>query len=618
MWGLNHLDIDMNPIKYSIFLISLWTAIILSACQGDKPGKAADIPDTPDSLYTAAHIESIAFSEPEKALALLDTAEERRMLAPFEISDLRSTVYHNGFSHYKAAYTHALKAYRDPEARKHPEKFLSLVSLMADQCHNNGNYTASVDYCAEGLKLARELGDKTAEANLHVSWGLNLLEMEQYDDAFSHIDLAIGILDGEVRREPCYRTWDDLFYALGMKLNLLWEKDRYKEALALRPRMEEALRGLETSGDTPEGVADMRRAEKDVGYCCIAYTVGDQAEGDSLLRRVEANPYASTPDGEYIRIPCLILAKRYDEALHYIYKEKALLQETTDTVNWDYVNPHLQTELEAYQGKGDVRAVARVQATMLALTDTLRKRERKDDALELAEIHDSEEKDARIKKEQEEKRTAWTAAGFIGALLLVSGCFIVVIVKKNRAISRRNAALTAQVKDYVEDRKELDRKTEESLAMRDQLEQARKELETERARRMPKQEPEQKKTMPDENGDGAGTEADRILFERITCEIKNRQLFRNPDFSRTELLKIIPVPQNKFAGLFKQFAGKSFSTYVRDLRLKYANELFVEHPDWSMDAIIKECGMLRSSFYAAFIQNYGMNPDEFRKSLKKK
>ena len=118
-----------------------------------------------------------------------------------------------------------------------------------------------------------------------------------------------------------------------MKLNLLWEKDRYDEALAMRPDMEEALRGLELSEDTPEGLTDMRRAEMDVCYCCIAYTLGDNAEGDSLRRRVEANPYASTPDGEYLRIPCLLMAGRYDEALHYIRREKQLLQETTDTVS---------------------------------------------------------------------------------------------------------------------------------------------------------------------------------------------------------------------------------------------------------------------------------------------
>ena len=600
----------MNCIKHLIIPASLWTFLLLSACHAGHSDPATDVRD---SLYTAEYIQKIAFDKPERALALLDTAEARRLLSPFDIGNLRCTVYHNGLSHYKTAYTHALKAYNDPDARKHPVKFLSLVSIMAEQCHNNGNYIGSVDYCAEGLKLARELGDKTAEANLHVSWGLNLLEMEQYDDAFSHIDLAIGILDGEVRRAPCFRTWDDLFYVLGMKLNLLWEKDRYKEAFALRPLLEEALQGIEASKDTPEGITDMRRAEMDVSYCCIAYTVGNRAEGNNLLRRVEANPYASTPDGEYVRIPCLILAKRYDEALHYIYKEKALLKETTDTVNWDYINPHLQTELEAYQGKGDIRSVARVQATMLALTDTLRKRERKEDALQLAEIYESDEKDRQIKQERQ-KADLWMVISIAAFIVLVGGgCFTVAIVRKNRGINRRNAALSAQVKSHVTDRKELDRKTEENFALRDKLEQVRRELEAERAKNAPKQET----SIPNESGEGTATEADRVLFERIAYEIKNRQLFRNPNFSRTELLKIIPVPQNKFAGLFKRFADKSFTAYIRDLRLGYANELFVEHPDWSMDAIIKECGMLRSSFYAAFIQNYGMNPDEFRKSLQK-
>ena len=115
---------------------------------------------------------------------------------------------------------------------------------------------------------------------------------------------------------------------------------------------------------------------------------------------MEANPYASTPNGEYIRIPCLILAKRYDEALEYIGREKALLKETTDTANWDYINPHLQSELEAYQGKGDWKSAARVQATMFALADTLRHRERQADALELAEIYKSEEKDAIIEQQR--------------------------------------------------------------------------------------------------------------------------------------------------------------------------------------------------------------------------
>ena len=133
----------MNHIKHFILLVNLWAVLLLSACHAGHSGAETN---RRDSLYTAEYIQRIAFDEPAKALALLDTAEERRLLPPFDISDLRCMVYHNGLSQYKTAYTHALKAYNDPEARKNPEKFLSLVGIMAEECHNNGNYTGSVDY----------------------------------------------------------------------------------------------------------------------------------------------------------------------------------------------------------------------------------------------------------------------------------------------------------------------------------------------------------------------------------------------------------------------------------------------------------------------------------------
>lgn len=606
-------------MKYTIRLRNLilnvcMAAFLLSAC---RPGHSRPETSGQDSVYTAEYIEKISFEEPEKALALLDTAEERRLFSPFETNMLRCLVNHNGLSRYRTALFYARKAYADPEARKHPDRLLLLLSYMAEDSHTNGDYAASVRYCTEGLELAKEQGSKTYEADFHVTWAKTLMLMAQHGEAFRHFDTGIGILEEEARKDASYHAWDELFYSIGWKLSALYEIDRDEEAYDMFPQMEEALKGLEASKDAPDGLVELRQAELLAMTCPVAYATGRKAEGDRMYRLLEANPIASTPDGEYIRIPGLVAAGRFDEALRYVYREKKLLQANTDTVNWDYINPHLQAELEAWQGKGNVREVARVQAAMLALTDTLRQRERTEDALEWSEIYESEEKDARIKEEQQENRTAWTVAGFVGMLLVISGGFIVAIARKNRGISRRNAALAVQVEGHVADRKELDRKTEENLALYDQLEQARQELEAERVKNAPKKEPKREKSMSNENGDKMATEADRILFERIAFEIKNRQLFRNPDFSRTELLKIIHVPQNKFAGLFKQFAGKSFTEYVRDLRLSYANELFIEHPDWSMDAVIKECGMLRSSFYVAFIQIYGMNPDEFRKSIQK-
>ena len=56
-----------------------------------------------------------AGTEPERTLALLDTAEERLLLSPFDLSDLRCEVYHNGLSRYKTAFIHVRKAYGAPE-----------------------------------------------------------------------------------------------------------------------------------------------------------------------------------------------------------------------------------------------------------------------------------------------------------------------------------------------------------------------------------------------------------------------------------------------------------------------------------------------------------------------
>ncbi len=446
---------------------------------------------------------------------------------------------------------------------------------------------------------------------------MNLMIMAQHDEAFSHFDTAITILDHEARTNSGYHAWDELFYALGMKLSSLYEIDRNEEAYAMFPMMEQALKGLEVSKDAPDGLAELRRAELYAMLCPVAYATGRKAEGDAIYRRLEANPVASTPEGEYIRIPGLVAAGRFDEALRYVRREKKLLQANTDTVNWDYINPHLQSELEAWQGKGDVGEVARVQAAMLALTDTLRRRERTADALQWSEIYESEEKDAQIKEEQQNADRWMVVAIAVIVVMVVGGSLGWVIVRKNRDISRRSLALVAQVKRQLADRRELDGKIAENLALRDRLEQLTKEQEMGKACTASEAAQPQNSGVPQEDDGAKPTDTDFILFERMVCEMKNRQLFRDPNFSRTELLKIVPVPQNKFADIFNRFAGMSFNKYVQNLQLDHASELLICHPDWSIDAVIKESGMSRSTFYSSWVAKFKIKPEEFRKNGQK-
>lgn len=108
---------------------------------------------------------------------------------------------------------------------------------------------------------------------------------------------------------------------------------------------------------------------------------------------------------------------------------------------------------------------------------------------------------------------------------------------------------------------------------------------------------------------------DQALFERLTHEIIQRQLYLQPDFNKKKLLDEIHVPTNKFAMLFQEFAGCSYTQYIQDLRLEYAVRLMCEQPLWSFESIAREARMSESAFYKQFQKKYHMKPSDYRNKM---
>lgn len=108
---------------------------------------------------------------------------------------------------------------------------------------------------------------------------------------------------------------------------------------------------------------------------------------------------------------------------------------------------------------------------------------------------------------------------------------------------------------------------------------------------------------------------DYALFERLTHAIIERQLYLQPDFNKKKLLDEIHVPTNKFAMLFQEFAGCSYTQYIQDLRLEYAVRLMCEQPLWSFESIAREAHMSESAFYKQFQKKYQMKPSDYRNKV---
>ena len=584
------------------FIYILLGVVLLSGCRnvtGDDSERTAER----DSLYSVSHIRDIAITEPERALALLDTADMRGLLSPFDISDLRCGVYHNGLSDYRMALYHGLKAYDDSDSRKDPPRFLSLLETLSNASHYSGDYAGSVRYCAEGMKLARETGNVRYEANFHASYGMNLWEMEQREETFRQLDTAIGLLGGEAEKSDSYAPWDDLVYVLGKKVSLLCDEERYAEADGLLPALENAVRGVERAADVPDGLADMRRSMFYVVASCIAYQQGDTRKGDRCYRLLEETRYASTPDGEALRIPCLLLARRFGEALHYLKREKAYWQAHTDTVSYDYIDGHLAMEHDAYEGLGDWRSAEKVYGRMLALTDSLRIRERQRDALELAEIYKSGEKDRQIRKSREEKRLLTVFALVVAVALGAS-------VYYNHKIRRRNVALVRAIKENLAGKDELLRKEEECHRHKAYIETLERQVtELERANEDLSSSLTVFKEQDGQEDDG--------LLEKVLFEIADRKLYCRTGITAKTLQEELGLPANIFGARFEEKTGQKFTEYINGLRMNLAARLLIEYPDYTIDAVGKMCGIdSRQHFHRLFSDFFHITPSAFRKGNK--
>lgn len=598
----------MKHIRLKYILTLLAVCLAFSGLVLANGGGSADLPD---SILTENHIYKYLYTDRAKSERIMVEMRSRGTLPAWELDYIEGDLNYNTGRH-REALKHYSAALESRHAKGNDTLRMELLHRRIS-CYDGLHDEVNKMRCIKQLmELAKKLDDKPMESIALFNMGKSLHYQGDKERGYKYMEQGAAMMAATDYR----LKYDNLRYEY-KTLVMFYERDgRYTDVLRVLDAWEKIVSASTGGEPAIDGLDDSERKDLCAMRTVALSRLGRKAEAAEYYRQFCALD-KSLSRNNYLIMPYLFDTKQYDEIFRINLPRERFLVSRKDTVNY-YMASILKFLGYAYRDVGDYKRSSAYFERLSVLRDSLKCREQESAAQDYAALYDSKEKDKQILKEQQENRTAWTIAGGIGALLIVSGVFIVAIVRKNRGISRRNAALAAQVEDHVADRRELDRKTGENLVLRDELELARRELEAEKTKNASKKEPKQEKSVPDESGDGEATEADRILFERITFEIKNRRLFRNPNFSRTELLKIVPVPQNKFAGLFKQFAGKPFTSYIQDLRFQYANELFVEHPDWSMDAVIKECGLSRTAFYNSFAEKFGVKPEELRKNIRKR
>lgn len=605
----------MKNILYAIFSLAI---MMLASCKG-APGNGRRA--MAEDKYSEDSILKMTLTQPELALTLLDTIEWNNWMEPYQVDFWRSIVYHNGLTNYKRARTYAQKAYNSPDIPKASEEYMSLVMMLADVCQNSGDYAESMNYCFEGLDVAEQEQNKSLEANIRVFLGVNMMSMHQEEEAFRQLEQAVGIFEKIARSSSEFGAWDDYIYSLGITMSSYSGKEMYEKAIAIFPALENALEQLRECVDVPNGLADMRQANAYATFADVYRRNGDEAKARYYYNLLDKIPFAFTPDCEQIRIPYLLADHRYREALHYINGAKDYLRENVDTVSYNYIDMFLKNEQTAYEQLGDVKTAYRVLTTISTLKDSLRSRERSEDALELAEIYKTNRQAVQLEEQRNAIKIRTVVALFSIILLIAATGILVRVMRYNKIIRKKNEAMVQTIDELMDYKHKLLVRQAENIRLRDELDKVKREKHDSSSDSVECAEMEE---AMDENKGGAGeegqpvvvlTEKDRMLYDRINYEIQSRQLYLRPEFSKKELMKQFRIPNNKFALLFKEFAGCSFLQYIQNCKINHAVCLMRENPQWTLEAIAAESQMSNGAFYSQFQKKYGMKPSDYREKM---
>ena len=118
------------------------------------------------------------------------------------------------------------------------------------------------------------------------------------------------------------------------------------------------------------------------------------------------------------------------------------------------------------------------------------------------------------------------------------------------------------------------------------------------------------------NTDPTHIPADASRFATFDRTVEQGQLYTQSDLSREMLSDLMGVDRTTFSRIIQEQSGcKNLKDYLNQKRMRLAEQLLRQHPDYTIEAIAVDCGLTLTTFKRLCKDMHGMSPSDYRKSL---
>ncbi len=563
------------------YILLLLLAIFVASC-GER-NKNSQVYSTPKEkeVTLLRKITTIYIDKPQKALQMLDSAEQNKLIPIEDIQNLRAVSYLYGLDNPNKALECANKGYSYAVENEDTLAQLNSLKVLVSIYYVQSHYTEVIIKSNDAIELAKKCNDSESTAFFYMAVGSAKSEIDNLDDALDYLNRSIEIYQTLVGDSARWATYDNMLYALTKQVDVYASNRFYDKAISLIPRCLSLLDYLNHLDTTPIGLNDIRKAEL-MAVCAKAYYgAGYTKKAQDCYEKLELTKYRKTADGIGLGVQYLVNSGQYAEALRCIKIKKKHMQECHSSVTYYYIKVLLRNEFKCYYNLNMYEEATRSANENMVMADSLRAREKKDYVRAVKKVFADRDIQLQLIKHEQKAETSQIVILLATILVVALGLLLAISIRYNNILRRKDRANLAAMEELRKLYNERTRQHTDTIAV-------------------------------DENEDD---DEDRKMFVVIYNEIITRKLYLKPGFSRDDAISIVPMSMKQFSALFQKYST-GFVSFVNNLRLEHSLELIRSNQEYTIEGIALDSGFSnRQTFHRLFVEKYGMTPTEYKRLL---
>lgn len=567
--------------KGTEYILLLLLAIFVASC--DSRNKNHQVSSTPKEkeVTLLRKITTIYIDKPQKALQMLDSAEQNKLIPIEDIQNIRAVSYLYGLDNPNKALECANKGYSYAVENEDTLAQLNSLKVLVSIYYVQSHYTEVIIKSNDAIELAKKCNDTESTAFFYMAVGSAKSEIDNLDDALDYLNRSIEIYQTLVGDSARWATYDNMLYALTKQVDVYASNRFYDKAISLIPRCLSLLDYLNYLDTTPIGLNDIRKAEL-MAVCAKAYYgAGYTKKAQDCYEKLKLTKYRKTADGIGLGVQYLVNSGQYAEALRCIKIKKKHMQECHSSVTYYYIKVLLRNEFKCYYNLNMYEEATRSANENMVMADSLRAREKKDYVRAVKKVFADRDIQLQLIKHEQKAETSQIVILLATILVVALGLLLAISIRYNNILRRKDRANLAAMEELRKLYNERTRQHTDTIAV-------------------------------DENEDD---DEDRKMFVVIYNEIITRKLYLKPGFSRDDAISIVPMSMKQFSALFQKYST-GFVSFVNNLRLEHSLELIRSNQEYTIEGIALDSGFSnRQTFHRLFVEKYGMTPKEYKRLL---